>query len=201
MSSFLYFSKERRLAIKDQFPNMKNTEISSLLGEQWRNTSKEDRSPYIAMELEQRKLYKIAVEEFNREEEARKLKEREEAAAMMNDVQLTPGTIPLPPPPQPPQSQRHYPYYPCGSHLNVVQPTDQRNDRSRACHDYPYGNMTTMDIHTGANQYFANPPTPINPNQASGFRQSPPPIFPAQKSFQVDSLDENESLFTFDLFN
>eukprot|EP00551_Chaetoceros_affinis_P020182 CAMPEP_0203717114 /NCGR_PEP_ID=MMETSP0092-20131115/1697_1 /ASSEMBLY_ACC=CAM_ASM_001090 /TAXON_ID=426623 /ORGANISM="Chaetoceros affinis, Strain CCMP159" /LENGTH=437 /DNA_ID=CAMNT_0050595877 /DNA_START=52 /DNA_END=1365 /DNA_ORIENTATION=- len=80
MSSFLFFSKERRKAIKDKHPNMKNTEISSILGEQWRNATEEERRPHIEMEQRERLKYRVALEKFNREEEARKKKEAEELA-------------------------------------------------------------------------------------------------------------------------
>lgn len=80
MSSFLFFSKARRNSIKDEHPNMKNTEISSILGEQWRNATEEERRPHVEKELRERSKYKAAVEEFKREEVARKEEERKTAA-------------------------------------------------------------------------------------------------------------------------
>lgn len=59
---------------------MKNTEISRILGEQWRNASEEERRPHVEKELRERSKYKAAVEEFNRGEAARKEEERKAAA-------------------------------------------------------------------------------------------------------------------------
>ncbi len=209
MSSFLYFSKERRDAIKAKYPKLKNTEISSLLGEQWRNASEEERRPHIEMELEQRKLYKVAIEEFNRKEKARKQRESDEAAAKMYHAQQPSNIAPLPPPPQLQQYHRHHhSYYGYGSSVNQVpqstmQYPNQRDDSSRMYQQYPYGGNMTIHDKSTACQYFANPPTPINissTQQNSSFRQSPPPIYTSSNGFNIDSMDENDFIFDKDIF-
>lgn len=79
MSSFLFFSKERRKTIKAKYPTMKNTEISSMLGEQWRNATEEERRPHIETEMRERTKYKAALDAFKRTELARKQQEQEAA--------------------------------------------------------------------------------------------------------------------------
>ena len=71
MSAFLYFSQGRRRKIKDENPKLKNTEISRMLGEMWRNASEEDRKPHIDKEKEEREKYKIAIAEWRKEYEAK----------------------------------------------------------------------------------------------------------------------------------
>lgn len=47
MSAFLKYSKKRRSAVKEQNPDMGNTDVSRLLGEMWRNASEQERAPYV----------------------------------------------------------------------------------------------------------------------------------------------------------
>ena len=51
---------------------MKNTEISKLLGEMWRNASETDRKPHIDREMRERTKYKIATAEWKEKEEVKK---------------------------------------------------------------------------------------------------------------------------------
>jgi hypothetical protein len=88
MSAFLYFSQGKRREIKEQNPKMKNTEISRLLGEMWRNAPEEDRTPHIEKEKEEREKYKVAIGDWRRGKEAREQQEQkaraEQAAYMAN---------------------------------------------------------------------------------------------------------------------
>ena len=72
MSAFLYFSQGRRKQIKDENPEMKNTEVSRLLGEMWRNASEDERRPHIEKEKEERGKYKIAIADWRKEYEKKK---------------------------------------------------------------------------------------------------------------------------------
>jgi hypothetical protein len=69
MSAFLYFSQGKRSQIKESNPDMKNTEISQVLGEQWRNLNANDRSPFVDMEKIEREKYKKCMAEWKIEHE------------------------------------------------------------------------------------------------------------------------------------
>jgi hypothetical protein len=81
MSAFLYFSQGRRKTIKDQNQDIKNTQVSRLLGEMWRNSSEEERKPYIDKEKKERGKYKIAIAEWRKEFEAKKEEQRQQQEA------------------------------------------------------------------------------------------------------------------------
>lgn len=72
MSAFLYFSLGKRKQLKDENPTMKNTEVSRLLGEIWRNATEEERRPHVEKEKEEREKYKIAIAQWRKEYEKKK---------------------------------------------------------------------------------------------------------------------------------
>ncbi|EEC51899.1 predicted protein, partial [Phaeodactylum tricornutum CCAP 1055/1] len=57
MSAFLYFSLGRRSDLKKKHPEIKNTEVSRLLGEMWRSASEEQRKPHVDKEKAEREKY------------------------------------------------------------------------------------------------------------------------------------------------
>jgi len=71
MSAFLYFSQERRRIIKDKNPGMRNTEVSRVLGDMWRNAPEEERNPHIEREAREREKYKVAIAKWREEHEAK----------------------------------------------------------------------------------------------------------------------------------
>jgi len=71
MSAFLYFSQEKRRIIKDKNPGMRNTEVSRVLGEMWRNAPEEERNPHIEREARERKKYKVAIAQWREEHDAK----------------------------------------------------------------------------------------------------------------------------------
>jgi hypothetical protein len=83
MSAFLYFSQGKRTQIKQDNGDMKNTEVSRLLGEMWRNAPEEERRPHIEKEKGEREKYKIAIAEWRAEFEA-----KQEAQKKANAEQL-----------------------------------------------------------------------------------------------------------------
>lgn len=88
---------------------MKNTEVSRLLGEMWRNAPEEDRRPHIEKEKEEREKYKVAIADWRKEYEAKMEKERKaqaEQAAYMANMYRDPNSDP-----QQQQPQQH-PYDP-----------------------------------------------------------------------------------------
>mmetsp|Transcript_42533 Transcript_42533/g.102862 ORF Transcript_42533/g.102862 Transcript_42533/m.102862 type:complete len:104 (+) Transcript_42533:31-342(+) len=54
MSAFLKYSQTRRAKVKQDNPDMSNTDVSRLLGEMWRNASPRERSPYVEQEERER---------------------------------------------------------------------------------------------------------------------------------------------------
>lgn len=94
MSAFLYFSQTKRSEIKTDNPDMKNTEVSRILGELWRNLSDEERAPHVERERQQREKYKIAIAAWREENEAKLVAERKfqveqaELAAVKPEGQL-----------------------------------------------------------------------------------------------------------------
>lgn len=93
MSAFLYFAQGRRTKIKSENPDMKNTEISRILGDIWRNASEEERRPYMEKEREEREKYKVAVAEWKEESDAKREADRKaqiEHSSMMMDPQQQP---------------------------------------------------------------------------------------------------------------
>jgi hypothetical protein len=93
MSAFLYYSQHRRRAVRDEHPEMKNTEVSRYLGELWRNASEEEKKPYIDREIAEREKYKVAMATWRKEDDIRKeqrRKQEEEHAARWKDQEPGP---------------------------------------------------------------------------------------------------------------
>ena len=106
MSAFLFFSQGKRRELKEKNPGMKNTEVSRLLGEMWRNAPESERRPHIEKEKEEREKYKVAIADWRKEAEAREREEQkakaEQAAYMANMYAQHP--------PMDPQHQHQHPY-------------------------------------------------------------------------------------------
>ena len=75
MSAFLKYSKTRRREVKEDNPDMSNTDISRLLGEMWRNASPEECRPYREQEEKERAVYKAEIAKW-RADQARIEQER-----------------------------------------------------------------------------------------------------------------------------
>jgi high mobility group protein B3 len=89
MSAFLYFSQDRRRQIKDANPSLRNTEVSRILGELWRNASDEEKKPHVDREKGEREKYKIAIAEWRTEYEQKmedQRKQQAEQAAYMSNM-------------------------------------------------------------------------------------------------------------------
>lgn len=88
MSAFLYFSQGKRSEIKGQNPDIKNTEVSRVLGEMWRNLSDAERSPHVNREKIERDKYKIAMAAW-REHHEEKLAADRKMQAMQSEMAAT----------------------------------------------------------------------------------------------------------------
>jgi len=75
MSAFLKYSQTRRKEVKEENPDMSNTDISRLLGEMWRNASPKERAPYQEQEEKERAVYKAEIAKW-RADQARIERER-----------------------------------------------------------------------------------------------------------------------------
>lgn len=93
MSSFLYFSQGKRTEIKNSRPEIKNTEVSRVLGEMWRNLSDEERAPYIERERNERATYKVAITEWRENNEAKKRLGGEKDGEMGLDLDIHVDTL------------------------------------------------------------------------------------------------------------
>mmetsp|Transcript_1761 Transcript_1761/g.3083 ORF Transcript_1761/g.3083 Transcript_1761/m.3083 type:complete len:389 (-) Transcript_1761:267-1433(-) len=113
MSAFLYFSQDKRRRIKENNPSIRNTEVSRILGEMWRNASEDERRPHIEKEKEEREKYKVAIakwrEDYEKKMEDQRKQQAEQAAYMNNMYQGE--QMPQPGPPLPPQNQDRGPYH------------------------------------------------------------------------------------------
>ena len=72
MSAFLYFSQDKRRALKKDNPGMRNTEISRILGELWRKATEDERKPHVDREARERKRYKVVIAQWRKEDKIRK---------------------------------------------------------------------------------------------------------------------------------
>lgn len=70
MSAFLKYSQTRRAKVKEDNPDMSNTDVSRLLGEMWRNASPKERAPYVEQEERERAIYKEDIKKW-RDDQAR----------------------------------------------------------------------------------------------------------------------------------
>ena len=51
INSFLVFCSANRNKVKDEYPNRSNAEISSILGEKWRNLTAKEKKTYKELAL------------------------------------------------------------------------------------------------------------------------------------------------------
>lgn len=72
MSAFLFFSQDKRRLIKGENPGMRNTEISRVLGEMWKESSDEQKNPHVEREARERATYKIDIANWRKEDSVRK---------------------------------------------------------------------------------------------------------------------------------
>lgn len=128
MSAFLYYSQGKRTLLKKKHPDMKNTEVSRLLGEMWRNASEAEKRPHVEKEKDERSKYKIAIAEWRKETEVKQRAARKAQAewASSNAAaqrQAAQDAVEVPPPPyvadpyaQGPQYIYQHPHMPYGYH-------------------------------------------------------------------------------------
>jgi len=62
---FFYLDKQRQI-IAEEFPNMKMSERSKLLGQRWQKLTDEEKAPFIALNAKAKEEYKVAMVNYNR---------------------------------------------------------------------------------------------------------------------------------------
>eukprot|EP01039_Chlorochromonas_danica_P008672 gene8672-9555_t len=77
MSAFLSFSQVMRPLIRAEHPDLKNTDISGVLAERWRNAKEEEKRPHLDRELREREKYHDSMAKWRQEEESRRKEESE----------------------------------------------------------------------------------------------------------------------------
>ena len=63
------YSVEKRKLLKKQHPTLKNTDISRLLGIEWRKAADIEKRPFILKEIDDRNAYKLRMEKWKKEKE------------------------------------------------------------------------------------------------------------------------------------
>jgi len=66
-SAFLFYSQTMRSKLKQQHPDLKNTEISKLLGQAWKTAPPEVQRPHIEREHREREVYKLKIAKWRKE--------------------------------------------------------------------------------------------------------------------------------------
>jgi len=94
MSAFLKFSQTRRTKVKNENPDMSNTDVSRLLGEMWRNATAKEKNPYREQEKFERAIYNAEIKKFKAEQT------RLDAESRINHPNLPNGYRVSPPPSQ-----------------------------------------------------------------------------------------------------
>jgi len=62
--------------MKQENPELKNTDISRILGNMWRDASEDEKRPYVEKEKAEREKYKIEMEQWKKEHAAKQEVER-----------------------------------------------------------------------------------------------------------------------------
>jgi HMG (high mobility group) box len=79
-----------RSEIKKMNPEMKNTEVSRILGDEWRKMTEEERAPFVEKEEGEREQYKINMEEWKRQMQEKEESERERQCKAQMEHATTP---------------------------------------------------------------------------------------------------------------
>lgn len=65
MSAFLLYCKDKRRDLSLQFPSIRNTEMSGKLSKMWRESSDQEKQPYLNQEIIEREKYYERMREYN----------------------------------------------------------------------------------------------------------------------------------------
>jgi len=95
MSAFLAFSNERRGALKKEYPEASNADLSRMLAKMWKEAPSVFKAPFIEKEKELRERYKTAIAIFrqNRANQARRNAKKSAAANQDPTPQIASDTF------------------------------------------------------------------------------------------------------------
>mmetsp|Transcript_13869 Transcript_13869/g.15639 ORF Transcript_13869/g.15639 Transcript_13869/m.15639 type:complete len:400 (+) Transcript_13869:148-1347(+) len=194
MSAFLYFSQDKRRMIKAANPDMRNTEVSRVLGDMWKKVKQEERDPHIQREADERAKYKIATAKWKEEEAAREkermnkpveLKKEDVAPTRSRYHKPSPSEFNRRPSPIPLQLQ---PLQPSSAPSNVQQPYYVQSGN----YGYPppshgYGPPS------GFSSYPYYPEHPPTQSHYDSYSSAPQPDYQSRNFQECPSIKRNNS--------
>jgi hypothetical protein len=190
MSAFLKYSQTRRAKVKEENPDMSNTDVSRLLGEMWRNASKTERAPYVEVEEEERAQYKEEVKRWRQSQARMDADTRTSHDAVLTCSNI--GDFPAPMTPVPsyfedPQAYHNFEPLRIQSVEDAINKADQRMSSSR--HHSPtlavnQSSSTGGDRPLSRNETWrdSSEQSPIHRQDQHIYGQSFRPALPVQKS-------------------
>jgi hypothetical protein len=95
-SAFLFYCQTQRPKLKKEHPDLKNTELSVLLGQQWKAAPPEVRQPHIAREEHDREIYKARIFEWRRHRKAEETFQKQHRQAVAEQFVRTGGKFCFP---------------------------------------------------------------------------------------------------------
>ena len=214
MSAFLSFSQEKRHLVRQENPNLKNTDISGILATLWKNASEEEKAPHINREQRDREKYHAEMERW-RKDEAEKAREHERIRSQLQQDEantdffnsmLCVGEIP-----------RVDEEGPCAwDHMvnsqwlhegNIVNPYSSSRSESirtnsewyRRPHQYPYNSFVDQPTPVSSGNY-GGPPLPIDPQTYGPYRHQlgtsiPPPSTASSSSSNTSKQTLDQQVF------
>jgi HMG (high mobility group) box len=76
LTSYLFFCKDKRAEFKGLNPDMKVTELSKILGSEWRRLSEKEKSYYVSKAEKDKKRYDIEMKDYERPSDEELLEEK-----------------------------------------------------------------------------------------------------------------------------
>jgi len=63
-TAWIFYTSEKRPDLRDENPDKKMTELTTIMSEMWRNLTDEEKKPYKDMETKDRERYKLEMDEY-----------------------------------------------------------------------------------------------------------------------------------------
>lgn len=196
MSAFLSFSQEKRHLVRQEHPDLKNTEISGKLATLWKNSSEEEKAPHINRELRDREKYHAEMERWRKDLADQKLEEEAEIAREQKHIQhqqqqadanndsfanmFWVGGLA--------RMDGETPFGWDGNNTNPYQSSrSQQSIRTnqewyRRPHQYPYNNFVDQTTPPVSSGNYGGPPLPIDPLTYGPYGQQPGTSMPSSSA-------------------
>eukprot|EP00980_Cylindrotheca_fusiformis_P003133 scaffold721_cov131-Cylindrotheca_fusiformis.AAC.23 len=155
MSAFLKYSQTRRAKVKEDNPDMSNTDVSRLLGEMWRNASSRERSPYVEQEERERAIYKENIRKWRDDQARMDAASRTSHQTMQNYQHHSPPQPPMPQPMERPYRSGIFENLPMDSFDEPAKKPAYRHQYSSPNPAYqhyrhPYNPPADLPLHHGS---------------------------------------------------